>query len=143
MATRKERFVKHGGLPEITERQGQRYRATIAAKTDEERQCPIDMQKAWYAGRTDEEKAVTRKRKAETVALKLEEEGKGEENGGENQEDEPRGLESFFGVDCLTKKATATAAENRRRGSGEAAGRQRGGSGEAAERQMRGRGGKR
>ncbi|TGO16823.1 hypothetical protein BTUL_0024g00610 [Botrytis tulipae] len=59
LETRKERF---------------RYRQTVAAKTEEERQRPIDMQKAWYAGRTEEEKAVTRKRKAETVALKSEEE---------------------------------------------------------------------
>ncbi|KAK6608602.1 hypothetical protein H4I95_03982 [Botrytis cinerea] len=51
-ATRKERFVKNGRLPEIKRRQGERYRATVAAKTEEERRAPIEMQKAWLAGRT-------------------------------------------------------------------------------------------
>ncbi|TGO35371.1 hypothetical protein BHYA_0160g00040 [Botrytis hyacinthi] len=40
------------------------------------RLLPKPMQKAWYAGRTEEEKAVSRKRKAETVALKPEEESR-------------------------------------------------------------------
>ncbi|KAK6609371.1 hypothetical protein H4I96_03302 [Botrytis cinerea] len=51
-ATRKERFVKNGRLPGIKRRQGERYRATVAAKTEEERRAPIEMQKTWLAGRT-------------------------------------------------------------------------------------------
>ncbi|KAM0123331.1 hypothetical protein ACHAO1_011324 [Botrytis cinerea] len=67
-ATRKERFVKNGRLPEIKRRQGKRYRATVAAKTEEERRAPIEMQKACY------KRAKSVKKMVDAKANKSEEE---------------------------------------------------------------------
>ncbi|KAM0192950.1 hypothetical protein ACHAPC_001750, partial [Botrytis cinerea] len=67
-ATRKERFVKNGRLPEIKRRQGERYRATVAAKTEEERRAPIEMQKACY------KRAKSVKKMVDAKANKSEEE---------------------------------------------------------------------
>ncbi|KAF7942720.1 uncharacterized protein EAE97_006174 [Botrytis byssoidea] len=58
----------------ITKRQMETRKERFVKTEEEERQRPTDMQKAWYGGRTEEEKAVTRKRKADSVALKTEDE---------------------------------------------------------------------